>query len=361
MNTELDRNAEAANMNATASSISSAHAFDHPKKPAQKLWLSMAALAVVCAGLAYYYLGGNSGPSSSVAPKTGDATSAVSTNMRKALSSEQLERMVEQVTKQTQQDPKNSSAWAMLAHSYEMLGKFPEAASAYKKLAQLLPKDAQVLADYADALAVVNGRSFKGEPVDLLRRALALDAKNAKALLLTGAAFIETQNYTQAISFLEKARSATTDAAILHQIDGNIAQAKTLSGAPTASSQEKKDVAAGVTKAQVSGRVWLAEALRAKVSDQATLYVFARPADGSRMPVALMRKKVSDLPLDFTLDDSLAMVAGNGMSKLSTVVVVARISIKGDVVPAAGDLEIVSVPVPIGTQSLKLEITQVLK
>jgi cytochrome c-type biogenesis protein CcmH len=331
----------------------------------QKIWFSLAALTLVCGGLAYYYIDGKSRPSISVAPKAGDAPSAGSTNTRKALSSEQLERMVEQVTKQTQQDPKNSSAWAMLAHSYEMLGKFPEAASAYKRLAQLLPKDSQVLADYADALAVANGRSFKGEPVDLLKRALSLDAKNAKALLLTGAAFIETQDYTQAISFLEKARSATTDTVILHQIDGDIAQAKALSGAPTVapigSAQGTKDIAADLTKAQVSGRVLLTQALRAKVPDQATLFVFARPAEGSRMPVALLRKKVSDLPLDFTLNDSMAMVPGNGMSKLSSVVVVARISIKGDVVPTAGDLEIVSAPVPIGTKNLKLEITQVLK
>ena len=79
------------------------------------------------------------------------------------------------------------------------------------------------------------------------------------------------------------------------------------------------------------------------------------------MPVALLRKKVSDLPMNFTLDDSMAMVSNTGLSKFSAVVVVARVSVRGDVTPGPGDLEGISAPVPIGTKNLKLEITEVLK
>ncbi len=338
--------------------------------PARKIWLAVAALLVASAGAAYLYFGGNSGSPISVASKAGEPSSSSAstgpTKTLKALSDEQLERMVAQAASQTQKEPKNASAWAMLAHSYEMLGKFTESAKAYTKLAQLLPKDAQVLADYADVLAVVNGRSFKGEPFDLLKRALAVDSKNAKALVLAGSAYMEEQDYAKAISHLEKARSASTDAAILRQIEDSIAQAKALSGDPSvaaaAPAQKKPNVdAVSGAAAQVSGRVWLAEDLRAKAPAQATLFLFARPADGSRMPVALLRKKVSDLPMSFTLDDSAAMVPNMGLSKLSKVIVVARISMKGDVTPTPGDLEGVSAPVPVGTNNLKLEITEVLK
>jgi cytochrome c-type biogenesis protein CcmH len=343
---------------------------DRSKEVAQKTWLALAALAVALAGAAYLFLGEKSGSPISVAPKAGEVSSSSTatspTKTLKALSDEQLERMVEQATSQTQKEPKNASAWGMLAHSYEMLGKFTESTKAYSRLAQLLPKDAQVLADYADVLAVVNGRSFKGEPFELLKRALALDSKNAKALLLTGVAYIEEQDYAKAILHFEKARSASKDATVLRQIDDGIAQAKSLSGDPSVATaapilgKASTDVASGAA-AQVSGRVWLAEDLRAKAPAQGTLFLFARPADGSRMPVALLRKKVSDLPMNFTLDDSMAMVPNMGLSKLSTVIIVARISAKGNVTPSAGDLEGVSAPVPVGTKNLKLEITEVLK
>ena len=186
------------------------------KNSAQRICLALAALFVALAGAAYLYFGGNSGLPISVAPKASEESSSPAVagpaTSLKALSDEQLERMVAQAAIQTQKEPKNASAWAMLAHSYEMLGKFAESAKVYKTLTQLLPNDAQVLADYADVLAVTNGRSFKGEPFGLLKQALAIDSKNAKALLLVGSAYIEELDYVQAISYLERARSASTDA-----------------------------------------------------------------------------------------------------------------------------------------------------
>lgn len=299
-------------------------------------------------------------------PRAGQAASSATgseaAKSLKALSDEQLERMVAQALIQTQKEPKNTSAWAMLAHSYEMLGKFAESARAYTTLTQLLPNDAQVLADYADVLAVVNGRSFKGEPVALLKRALVIDAKNTKALVLTGSAYLEEKDNAQAISYLERARAAATDPALQRQIDASIAQAKGAAGTATlVPGKASADVGAVAAPAQVSGRVWLADDLRAKAPAQATLFLYARPVDGSRMPVALLRKKVSDLPLNFTLDDSMGMVPEVSLSKLSSVVVVARISARGNVTPTAGDLEGVSAPVPVGSKNLKLEITEVLK
>lgn len=339
------------------------------KKSSQWIWLVFAVVLVALAGAGYRIFGGNLG-SILVPHKAGDASSSSAgpgpTPSLKALSDEQLERMIAQAAELTQRDAKNASAWAMLAHSYEMLGKFSESAKAYAKLTQLLPQDAQVLADYADVLAVANGRSFKGEPIALLQQALALDARNVKALVLAGSAAMEQQDAAQAMAYLERARSAATDVALKREIDASLAQAKAASGAATVA-PKLPPVASGVqgqapsAPVQVSGRVWLSEALRAKVPAQATLFLFARPVAGSRMPVALLRKKVGDLPLNFTLDDSMAMVSNMSLSTQSQVVVVARISLRGNVTPEAGDLEGRSAPVSVGSRDLKLEISEVLK
>ena len=50
-------------------------------------------------------------------------------------------------------------------------------------------------------------------------------------------------------------------------------------------------MAAAPGVAFVSGRVSLADDLIKKAPPDATVFVFARPAQGSRMPVALLRKQ----------------------------------------------------------------------
>jgi cytochrome c-type biogenesis protein CcmH len=74
------------------------------------------------------------------------------------------------------------------------------------------------------------------------------------------------------------------------------------------------------------------------------------------MPVALLRKRGSDLPLDFALDDTLAMVPTALLSQQAQVIVGVRVSKRGDAIPAAGDLEAEFGPVKPGTTGLKLEI-----
>lgn len=296
----------------------------------------------------------------------------------KPLSDNQLERMVSQATEKATQDPKDKAAWGMLAHSYEMLGKFSEATKAYAKLVELAPQDAQALSDYADALGVANGRSLVGEPEVLIKRALAADGKNIKALMLAGALAIEQGDKAKAVGLWQKARGVSTDAALNRQIDLSLAQAKAELAAPAASAVNPSAVAAlGAAvsapapaaslprlvqgPAKLSGRVWLAADLMDRAPPDATVFIFARPADGSRMPVALMRKKVKDLPVEFTLDESMAMTKAISLANVEAAVIVARVSQRGDVTPQAGDLQGLSAPVPVGASGIKLEITEVLK
>jgi cytochrome c-type biogenesis protein CcmH len=280
-----------------------------------------------------------------------------------ALSQEQLQRMVEQSQAQVKGNPKDASAWAMLAHSYDMLGRFDESSKAYARLAELLPRDAQVLADYADALAVAQGRSLQGQPAALIDKALALDPKNSKALALAGTAAFERHDAAAALRYWERARASSTDPVFAQQIDSSIADARAmLDGSVGAASAPVAATAAAVAGGgSISGHVSLSASLRAQAPPEATVYVFARPANGSRMPVAILRRQVRELPLDFTLDDSMAMVPGNTLSKAGEVVIVARVSRRGDVTPQAGDLQGSSTAVAAGARGVNVEIGEVLK
>jgi cytochrome c-type biogenesis protein CcmH len=104
-------------------------------------------------------------------------------------------------------------------------------------------------------------------------------------------------------------------------------------------------VAAAASGPGVSGKVTLAPDLAKKASPEDTVFIFARAAEGPRMPLAILRKKVSDLPLKFTLDDSLAMSPAARLSGMPQVIVGARISKSGNAMPQPGDLQGFTKPV----------------
>ena len=111
----------------------------------------------------------------------------------------------------------------------------------------------------------------------------------------------------------------------------------------------------------IRGRVSLAPALQGRTQPDDTVFVFARPANGSRMPLAILRLQVKDLPASFTLDDSLAMSPAARLSAAGAVVVGARISKSGQALPQPGDLEGLIGPVPVGSAGLNLVIANDVK
>ena len=115
----------------------------------------------------------------------------------------------------------------------------------------------------------------------------------------------------------------------------------------------------GAPAATLSGRVSLAPALAARVAPTDTVFVFARAAEGPRMPLAIRRFPASALPLDFTLDDATAMSPELKLSRFDRVVVGARISKSGDALPQSGDLLTQTEPLAPGRSGLELVIDRV--
>ena len=100
-----------------------------------------------------------------------------------------------------------------------------------------------------------------------------------------------------------------------------------------------------------------------KLSGQAKaddlLFVFARADEGSRMPIAVLRAKVADLPFSFRLDDSTAMAGGQKLSDFSSVTIEARISKAGMAQISSGDLFGTLKATKVGSQGIRLVIDQV--
>jgi cytochrome c-type biogenesis protein CcmH len=289
---------------------------------------------------------------------------------------QQLEEMVGRLAQRLEQEPENANGWAVLARSYYVMQRFPEAAAAYERLAKLAPADADVLADQADALAMAQGRSLAGRPAEIIQQALQADPNHWKALALAGSAAFERRDYRGAITYWERLLAALpADSPIRDSIASSLKEARDLGAlksgtAPLAQAPSGGGVAAPTTQAPpdraaaakattIRGTVALAPGIAAMADPNDTVFIFARAADGPRMPLAIVRRQVKDLPATFALDDSMAMSPGINLSSVPRVVVGARVSRNANAVPQPGDLEGHSAPVPVGAADVAVVIDKV--
>jgi cytochrome c-type biogenesis protein CcmH len=285
------------------------------------------------------------------------------------VTAEQITEIVERLAQRLQDKPDDLTGWTLLARAYSSLGRNADAAPAYRKALALKGDDASLLADYADTLAALNGGQFNAEALKLVDQALALEPNNIKALALAGSAAFDRRDYLTAVRHWEVVeRGLPPDASILPQVRDSIAQARQLGGLPPAPavaatvaepSAPGPGTGTATSAASVSGQVSLAPALAARASPEDTVFILARPAEGPRMPLAVLRKQVKDLPLSFSLDDSMAMAPGATISGHSRIVVSARISKSGQAMPQPGDLSGQSAVVAPGAQGLAIEISEV--
>jgi cytochrome c-type biogenesis protein CcmH len=259
---------------------------------------------------------------------------------------EQFEAMVTWLAERLKAEPDNADGWVMLARSYVALNRYQDASIAYSRAVALQPNNAFVLADYADILAMLK-QTLQGEPEKMIQRALQVDPVNLKALSLAGSAAFERKDYQGAISSWQKILGLIpADSPVVSSIKGSIAEARGLAAHPSAGSVASTAAPSKAVDGSVSGTISLDPALKAQVAETDTVFVFARAVEGGRKPpLAVLRKTVKDLPLVFTLDDSMAMVPGLNLSSEAKVIVGARISKSGKIVANSGDLEGLSKPV----------------
>lgn len=143
----------------------------------------------------------------------------------------QIESMAGRLAARLEREPNDAQGWKVLALSYYAVQRFPEAARAYARLAELAPDDAGVLADHADALAMALGRRIAGEPLALAKRALELDPGQWKALALVASEAFARKDYRAAIGHWETLRAAAPpDSETAKAVTGYIAHARQLAG-----------------------------------------------------------------------------------------------------------------------------------
>ena len=320
-----------------------------PQSSGRYLAIAIAIALPVVAGLLYWHLGQPQGIGA--AHQAAPDPSSLTLDDFKAMTQKLAERMAK--------NPDDPVGWLMLGRAYKALQRFPEAEQALAEADRRKPNDPEILVEYGEAMALTHGRHLAGAPMRLVERALKIDPDNQRALTLAGSAAFEAHDYRHAIGYWERLlKQPGLDPELGQALQAGIAQARLLQ----AGGASPPKVAASPTtagKETIRGEVKLNEALASRASPDDTVFIFARAAQGPPMPLAVVRKQVKDLPVRFTLDDSMAMAPNLKLSAFPEVVITARISKSGNAKAQSGDLQGASQSVKPGTSGVVIAIDQV--
>lgn len=293
------------------------------------------ALAIpLVSGLLYVKLG---------APQAIDRVEEVAVVSSGAPDSEAINKMVEGLAAKMKANPNDGEGWLMLGRSYKVLQQYPKAVDAFANAHRLLGDKADVMLMYADALAFANNETIDGKAAELVFKALEMEPDNLNGLWLGGMSKAQANDFMGAMLLWKKLESllpAGSDAqketqALLAKVTSQLPKEAVLSLATNSQQADSPQVATDVS---VKVEVSLDAALKQAAAPTDTVFVYAQALSGPKMPLAIVRKQVSDLPLSVTLDDSTAMMPKMKLSNFKEVKLMARISKSGNAMPQTGDL-----------------------
>ena len=296
---------------------------------------------------------------------------------------ETLAERIAKLEKRLADNPADLDGWVLLSRSRGIQRDFAAASAALEKALALAPGHPDLLADLADASAMVADRTLAGRPLELAMKALAADPQHRKALSLVATAAMQENDLAKATVYWQKLRATfevgSPDIARVDQILANLqgaapATAEAKPGAPSGGVRAAAPMATppstgpGTSAASITGEVALGSELLAAIAKKplpptATVFVVAKLSNGTPMPVAVARFPAEQLTggkaVGFKLDDSQAMNPALKLSGAEMVNIEARISLAGTAGRQTGDLFITSSNVKVGSRDLRLLIQSV--
>jgi len=264
-----------------------------------------------------------------------------------------LQEAINQLVDKLQQEPNNPEGWALLGRAYKTTKNFAQAREAFKKAFALLPENADLMIDYAEALSLAsNSHRIEGEARELLEQATVLDPQNQRGLWLLGISDYQAENYKAAIEHWNNllpllAENSDVAKSVREQIEkakNNLGSNDKNLAKDVNSSQSNQNLNSSTTSVKLSViklnvKVTLAEHLKHLIDPKDTVFVFAKAVDGPPMPLVVQKFPATQLPLAITLDDSMSMLPNTKLSQSPKITIGARISKSGNATAQSGDLE----------------------
>jgi len=288
---------------------------------------------------------------------------------------QQMVELFKMAEERLSKEPNDVKGWILLARAKASVGMFDAAIRDYEKATTLTPNDSELWSDLADAAAGKTQGNMEGKPLEYINKALALDGKNPKALLLRGTYEMQKNDFVAAeISFTLAKSQVDPQSGFAQIADNALADIKTRQGGAPSSTTAvgaKADTAAAtaaVREPQSSSDAVLAtvklqlspDARKAAAANSGSTAVFliVRAAGVDRGP-PLAAKKIAlaqiDQPIILTAAD--AMIGGAGLKAGADVAIQARLSLSGEPAAQPGDWQSgkATLKLPSGVVSLVLD------
>lgn len=256
-----------------------------------------------------------------------------------------VEQMTRQLAARLQQQGGSLEEWSMLGRAYKHIGQYVLSAEAFAQAVKINPS-AQLMLEQSEVIALANNQTFTPEARDLVKRALEMEPENVNVLWFAGVAEFQAGNYRNSIDHLSKlSAQAKQDQEINRSLRLYIEKARNaLIAAGEAVPTTNEILGSSASPAQSAGtgasvqvKVEINDEVRSRFSDGDAVFVYAKAAAGPKMPLAVQRLTLAQLPTTVTLDDSMAMMEGMNMSAFGSVVVSARVTTTGSAIAKAGD------------------------
>ena len=266
---------------------------------------------------------------------------------------ENINQMVSKLEQRLAQTPEDSEGWKMLGRSFSYLQQYQKAANAYAQLYRLQPDDTEAMLQYANSLAMARNGRVAGEPAALLDKVLQREPNNPNALWLIGMAKAEEGRFVEAKQYWQKLLS------LLPADSESLPQVQQMLAALDAEQAKQQPVG---TPVDINVQVDIDPQLKANLPANTTVFIYAQAVKGPKMPLAIVRKQLNELPVKVILNDSVAM---QGISKLGDhqqLRILARASQSGQAMSQAGDLiGSVEIKQPFDKQVANVLINQSIK
>ena len=180
------------------------------------------------------------------------------------------------------------------------------------------------MAQLAQALFLQAERRLTPEARELMQRAVAREPNQTTALGMLGMDAFERQDYARAVSYWST---------LLSNLHPQSPQAEIIRQAQTRAKQ------LALASGDLAGIEVVVEA-PAEIPEQGVLYVFAKAANGSAVPLAVVRSSpAGEWPKRVVLTPADAMRADLSLTQHEEIQLTARLSLSGAVTASSGDLQ----------------------
>jgi cytochrome c-type biogenesis protein CcmH len=230
------------------------------------------------------------------------------------------------------QRPESTQYWFMLARTAMEIGDYARAVTAYERILPLDPTASVVMGELAQAMFLRDKNRMNPAIAGLAQSAVQIDPQNTTALGLLGINAFEKKDFAAAADYWQRAVTILgPDAPGSRALLGGVERARNEAAAAGTPLEQPKATAGR----QIPLQVVLGQGV--DVSGDLPVFVYARAWQGARMPLAIQRISLADLPASLTLDESMAMSPAMTLAQAGQVEVVARIAMDGSATAKAGD------------------------